>query len=486
MTERLKAFRMTHIDIRYMFSMCLRQIWMVVLAAIMCAMIAGTVMTLFYPDTIRAQVVVAVNNRSTDSDIYDTNMTASSLAYAYAELLDSKLIQDRAARAAGYDSFDGELSVKQEPNSNLIQISLVSATAKKAYTLLEALEGSYKNLSSYIDDDYIVSRINSPTISTVSGATVSRILAMVIAGVFGAGLMFLYLILHILSQGVIQTEIAARDLLDARMLVGIGHEKVRGKNRNIQITSPTVSFSFLESVQQLCSQIDQKQEKLRNHTMMICSVVEHEGKSTMAENIALAMLQRRDAVLIIDADFRKPSRFRENSPRTNAESGQWIFKQDISVGQYQLRLAKHKDGKLYALYSDKSDDLSGLLSSQIFGKLMEQMEEMFSFIVIDTPPLSLFSDAEQLAQYAASSLLVVRQGYSTVTGVNDSIDILRESDTELLGFVFNDVHAGITVNSSGYAKGGYYGKGYGYGKYGQYGKYGSYDKKTEQEAHHAE
>ena len=71
--------------------------------------------------------------------------------------------------------------------------------------------------------------------------------------VFGGLLMLGWLIFSYLAQDVIQNETAARDLLDARLLATIGHEKTRRKHRSILVSDPTVSFAFTEAMQKLCT-----------------------------------------------------------------------------------------------------------------------------------------------------------------------------------------------------------------------------------------
>ena len=99
-------------------------------------------------------------------------------------------------------------------------------------------------------------------------------------------------------------------------------------------------------------------------------------------------------------------------------------------------------------------------------KLMLAAKEAADYIVIDSPPTSLMADAEVMAEYADVSLLVVRQSTARTRDINDTIDMLDNGNSELLGCIFNDVKTGIF---SGRKFWGGYGYGYGYGKYHKYG-----------------
>ena len=90
------------------------------------------------------------------------------------------------------------------------------------------------------------------------------------------------------------------------------------------------------------------------------------------------------------------------------------------------------------------------------------------YIVIDSPPMALFSDVEALADRADLSLLVVRQDVTPARRINDTVDILNQCRAELLGCVFNDVR-GLPFSNDHHS----YGYGYGYGdRYGYGGYYG--------------
>lgn len=108
-------------------------------------------------------------------------------------------------------------------------------------------------------------------------------------------------------------------------------------------------------------------------------------------------------------------------------------------------------------------------------RLMAGARQLADYVVIDSPPTSLMADAEVLAEYADVSLLVVRQGTAKTRDINDTIDMLENGSSKLLGCIYNDVKTGVFSGKKAwgdYGYGGYrrYGHGYGYGKYGSYGK----------------
>jgi capsular exopolysaccharide synthesis family protein len=80
-----------------------------------------------------------------------------------------------------------------------------------------------------------------------------------------------------------------------------------------------------------------------------------------------------------------------------------------------------------------------LLASQQMVKLIEAARERYDYVIIDLPPVCATSDAGVLAPLLTGYILVARAGYSNLTALQDSIDILSAVHASILGFVINDV-----------------------------------------------
>ena len=94
-------------------------------------------------------------------------------------------------------------------------------------------------------------------------------------------------------------------------------------------------------------------------------------------------------------------------------------------------------------------------------EVVDTLRHNADFVIIDTAPISLVSDSEELAGMADSSLLVVRQHWTEARDINDTIDALGGKE-RVLGCVLNNVRRTGLGGSIGY--------GYGYGYGGHYAK----------------
>ena len=128
--------------------------------------------------------------------------------------------------------------------------------------------------------------------------------------------------------------------------------------------------------------------------------------------------------------------------------------------------------RIYIPNSSISNAIVNNYSSETMRRSIERLRRL-DFVVIDTPPMGMFPDAELLCDMADQSMLVVRQDTIPAADINDCVDALNNSSAHFLGCVLNDMRG-----SSGYGYGyGYgYGRGYGHGK--KYGYYGNYKKEA--------
>ena len=177
-----------------------------------------------------------------------------------------------------------------------------------------------------------------------------------------------------------------------------------------------------------------------------------------AVNMALAFAKREKKVLIIDGDLRNPS---VGKVLGVEESKKGLV--DFFEGGAVLKdIIFSKEGIDVIGSGTKKGDVSRSVPEIRMQDLMLWLRDQYDYIIIDTPPTHLFTDAELLEKYADSVLYVVRYDMAEMNEVKDGITPFIRSG-KLLGYVINRSPGGYST----------YGK-YGYSKYGHYGKYKKY------------
>lgn len=197
-------------------------------------------------------------------------------------------------------------------------------------------------------------------------------------------------------------------------------------------------------------------------TVVVTSAMQAEGKSITAINLAISCAEMNQRVLLIDCDLRRPklSRLLEKKPRVGLSN---VLVKPELIGE---ALCHTEVAGLDAVFSgDVPPNPSELLGSARMKRLMETLEGQYDYIILDTPPVDMVTDACVLAPMCSGVLFVVRAGMSERPAVQHAVEQLRYAKAKLLGFVLNEV---------GHERGVYGYRRYGYYKYHSYGYYGGY------------
>ena len=176
--------------------------------------------------------------------------------------------------------------------------------------------------------------------------------------------------------------------------------------------------------------------------IVVTSSVPQEGKSTVSANLAVAMAQSGHKVLLLDADMRLPSQ--HNIWNLLNQTGL----SNVLVGQAQLKTAiKEVMTNLHVLTAGVTPpNPMALLDSKRMASLIEKFSQNYSFVIIDTPSLSIAADAPILGKMADGILLVVQPGLVDSSSAAAAKEFLKQSGQNVLGQVVN----GVTSDSNAY------------------------------------
>src|SRR5256884_8650018 len=199
--------------------------------------------------------------------------------------------------------------------------------------------------------------------------------------------------------------------------------------------------ALAESYRQLRTSVLLSTARRAPKSLLITSSLPGEGKTTTAVNTAITLAQTGASVVIIDADMRRP-RLRS------------IFDLPERKGLSSILSSETKpEDMLKAIHRDEATGLnvlsSGpippnpaeLLGSEQMRKLIAVLSGSFTHIVIDSPPVSSFTDGVLIASMVDGVLLVVHGGKSSRGVVRRSRQLLTDVGAKIFGVVLNNVSA---------------------------------------------
>ena len=205
----------------------------------------------------------------------------------------------------------------------------------------------------------------------------------------------------------------------------------RVEPRLIAITHP--HSNYCEEYRSLRTQVLHKSQRQKLQSIVVASVNPSEGKSVTALNLSW-LLAQTDGInaLIIDSDLRMPSL----TDYLGIETDKGLS--DVLAGRMSLNdsIIKLEPAGLHLLPGGEArTDVAELISGPTFKEILRQAREMFDYVIIDAPPLGIFTDATVLINHADGAMLVIRAGstrYSTVDRILETLPRER-----MLGVVLN-------------------------------------------------
>ena len=191
--------------------------------------------------------------------------------------------------------------------------------------------------------------------------------------------------------------------------------------------------AYCEQFRSLRTRLLQSGERLQMRAFVVTSTGIAEGKTLTALNLGWLLAQTEGVrALVIDSDLRRPCA--TDYFGIDATVGL----SEVLGGQVRLEdaIVRLNPAGLYLLPGGRPrDDVAELLSGPSYARILTEVRRMFDYIIIDAPPLGVFTDANVLMSRADGALLVVRAGKTRYAAVDKLLEqIPRE---RLLGIVLN-------------------------------------------------
>lgn len=236
--------------------------------------------------------------------------------------------------------------------------------------------------------------------------------------------------------------------------------KKGGKShRKLLMVGPDAPFQFVEAYKSLRTNLEFLSASSGCKVILITSSVPEEGKSNVAINLATTMAAGGKKVVLVDGDLRKGSLSRYLHLNRSRPGISNVVANQCTLADALVRF-KNVQFTLLPV-GPLPPNPSEMLATPAVEALFKGLREYYDYVIVDTPPVSVVTDAAVMCRFADGVILVVRPGVTTTQGAQLSKKNLEAVHAHILGVVLN----GYDAKRAGHKDGYYYSYSYDYYKH---------------------
>lgn len=390
--------------------------------------------------TYRAETQILVINQTTARPEGQLNdlLTNEQVTNTYVQLIQRREILQGVITSLRLpltvDQLQEKLSVSLVPDTQLIRINVRDADPELAASIANQLS---KNFIS--DLDTRVGRAGTVTIAESAQAPKNPVgpntrQNLTLALVLGLALSVATVAIIELQDDLIRTP-AELSALGVRPLGNISRFRSRRSSWPTWFSRNRNEPMAVEDFRRLRTNIRFAKTDEPVRSLLVTSYGIGEGKSTIAANLATALSQGGDRVILVDADLRRPVLHRILGLQNSAGLSDLLRNDSSNAGQSLL--ATNQPGLQFLPAGEWSATASDLLTSRRLTEIIRDLQNSADVVVIDSAGLRDTSDAAALAAKSDEVILVVERGRTRSRQIEESMKAISSVNGTLLGAVLN-------------------------------------------------
>lgn len=440
-----KILNLRNIDLFSLLKDLVRNWWIILMVASMGVMISHAYISASYVPEYTSMGIYVVTPKQSTGYVYSNKQFAASVVTVFQNLMNSDIMNNKIKKDLHVSSLDASMNISLIEETNLMKVTVTSKDPILSFKAIDSIMNNYVDLSEYLTSDAVFELLEAPVVAThADNSLMPRKKSLMVGVVCG---MITLLILSAISvmRKTIKTEAAVEEQLETTLLGTIYHEK---KNKTVKskivqgvkallITSPVMSPKFIEAFNNIRIKIEYEHDRHpEKNIVLVSSVCENEGKSTVALNLALSLAKEGKKVIVIDADMRKPAMYKMlDIPKNKVTDMIKLLQGECGLDEVMYH---DRFGVDLVMPTKGHASTYELMKSGAMKDLIRKCSKMADYVIIDTPPMSMVSDTEAIVDWADFSMLVIRQDYSYEKDIIDSINVMNDSNSKFLGCVLND------------------------------------------------
>lgn len=418
--------------------------WLTIVAtALLGLLMAGGASLIIKPSYVaETKLFVAIQGSGSITELQQGNTFSQARVRSYVETVGTPAVLQPAIDRLGLELTPAELQEKvsagADLNTVIITISVNDSSAVNAAAIAQAVGSSLIEVVDTLERPSteglspVKLSVVTPAIAPVAPSAPNTRLYLLVGLVGGAGLGIGIAVLRTTLDTRVRGEHDVRRLSQAPVLGGIAYDSEAAKNTLLTQVHPQSPRA--ESFRQIRTNLQFAQVGHDSKALLVTSSLPGEGKTTTATNLAIALAQAGQSVVLVDADLRRP----RVDDYLGLDRNAGLTTALVGAADVNELLQPWGEDDLFVLTSGQiPPNPSELLGSDAMKRLIFGLESAFDAVIIDAPPLLPVTDAAVLAQQVGGVVLVIGSSKVKSAELEKSLRALEMVDADLLGVVLN-------------------------------------------------
>lgn len=476
--QTIEPFYLLNLMIRFKNAFLQMWILLVVLSILMGALSWYRGKNSFVP-MYTTKAIFTVDAGQAPDDIFGTGAyydqyAAQQLASNFPMILSTEMMRDLVIQELERGYINGQASARAVANSNMLVLTVTGNNPKDIHDYLNAIIKCYPQVAIFMVDNPQVKIVTRPELPKEPYNRFEPVKTAMQGVTLGVVISLIFIMVCAALAKTIQTTEELKQAVNLPILVALPRVNVKKRRSSSPgLITAESDPNMTESMRGLRMKIKKILSDTDKKVVLVTSTLAGEGKTTIAINVAASLARDGHRVVLVDADLHSQSVARLLEEEVEHDGLMECMKEHpVSIFSC---IRTSQEQQLDFISGRSTDKRHYTLSINKVNALLDQLREQYDYIVIDTPPNDVVSDAMALCRCASCVLYVVRQDYVQRNQVINSIVSMHTKGITISGCIFNGVPRYQRQYGYGYRYG--YGYGYDYGNkkyhYGYKYNYGS-------------
>ena len=448
------------------FIKLIRNRWVTVVVTSLITILGAMAYTLLQTPQYQAstRLFVSTTSGSSTSDLYNGNRLSQERVLSYTLLVMGETLAQRTIDRLQLNmtavGLKAKVTARSKPDTVLIDVSVLDPSPVQARDIANALSDEFVVMARELETPsqgarpearvVVEQRASVPAAPVVPEKKRNLALSVILGVLAGIGLA----VLRDRLDNTVKTQETLEEISGTGAVGYIPFDKKF--EAEPAITFDTDNSSAAEAFRKLRTNLQFLSVDNPPRVIVVTSASPSEGKSTTAINIALALAEADQNVVLVDGDLRRP----RIAKYLNVLGSVGMSNVLSGAAPLTAVLQKTQYPQLTVLAAGPTPpNPSELLGSRTAEKMFGELRTQFDYVVIDSAPLLAVTDGAVLAAHADGALVVVRAGKTKRDQLRHAMGTLNDVGATLLGAVLTMMPTrGSGVYSYNYY---YYGGGYG-------------------------